>query len=166
MKKKERGIPSGHTVMHAHSDCHLKGIDSWRYVPENMQKSAVMDRLRKNGCRVTKQREVLIDIILQGECISCKEIYILAAKIDPRIGLATVYRMIRALEEVGVLRRKNIYRIYSHEYIEPEKYLVKLENDDVLELNQKTFRQIVERGMRANGQSGGKKVKQVLIKTV
>lgn len=165
MKKKEQGILSGHNIAHTHSDCNLKNMDSWQYVPENMQKSAVMDRLRKNGCRVTKQREVLIDIILQGECISCKEIYILAAKRDPHIGLATVYRMIRALEETGALQRKNIYRIYSDEYMEPEKYLVKLDNNDVLELDQKTFTRIVERGMKVNGQSGGKKVTQVLIKT-
>lgn len=165
MKKKGQNILSGHTVTHTRSDPDLKNIDSWQYMPENMQKSAVMDRLRKNGCRVTKQREVLIDIILQEECISCKEIYILAVKRDPRIGLATVYRMIRALEEVGALQRKNIYHIYSHEYMEPQKYLVKLENNDVLELDQKTFTQIVERGMRAGGQSGGKKIKQVLIKT-
>ena len=38
---------------------------------------------------------------LQEECTCCKEIYFLASKKDPNIGMATVYRMINLLEEIG-----------------------------------------------------------------
>lgn len=34
----------------------------------NLQKSTLLDRLRQKGCRITKQREALIDVILQNEC--------------------------------------------------------------------------------------------------
>lgn len=140
-------------------------MDSRQYMPKNMQKSVVMERLRKNGCRVTKQREILIDIILQEQCASCKEIYILAAKRDPGIGLATVYRMIRALEEVGALQRKNTYRIHDQEYVEPETYLVKFENNDGLELDQESLKRILEQGMKTSGHTSKRKIKQVLVKT-
>ena len=71
----------------------------------------MLQRLKEKGCRITKQRKILIDIILQGECTSCKEIYYKAAEKDPSIGAATVYRMINLLEEIGVISRKNMFRV-------------------------------------------------------
>mgnify|MGYP000152278256 CR=1 FL=1 len=55
----------------------------------NMQKEAILNRLRQRGCRITKQRMLLLDIILEEECSSCKEIYYKASKIDSSIGSAT-----------------------------------------------------------------------------
>ena len=73
-------------------------------------KDEIIQRLKENGCRITKQRKILIDIILENDCTSCKEIYYKASQEDKRIGLATVYRMINALEEIGAINRKNMYR--------------------------------------------------------
>lgn len=75
------------------------------------KKKVIMEQLREKGCRITSQRKLLIDIILQDECSSCKEIYYKAAKKDPAIGLATVYRMVKTLEDAGFIQRKNMYRI-------------------------------------------------------
>ena len=72
------------------------------------KKSYILQELRKNGCR-------LIDIILQDECCCCKEIYYQAIKKDPTIGMATVYRMVKTLEETGLIKRKNLYRIQVEE---------------------------------------------------
>ena len=58
-----------------------------------------------------KQRLMLIDIILENDCSSCKEIFYRASKEDSRIGVATVYRMINALEEIGAISRKNMYKV-------------------------------------------------------
>lgn len=76
-----------------------------------MKKEMVLQRLKENGCRITKQRKILLDIILQEECASCKEIYYRAVAIDSSIGTATVYRMVNVLEEIGAISRKNMYRI-------------------------------------------------------
>lgn len=75
------------------------------------KKEYIIQALKDNGCRITSQRRLLIDIILRGDCCCCKEIYYKAAKADPSIGLATVYRMIKTLEEIGLIQRKNMYRI-------------------------------------------------------
>ena len=75
------------------------------------KKNYILEELRKNGCRITSQRQLLIDIILQDECSSCKEIYYQANKVDASIGMATVYRLMTTLEETGLIQRKNLYRI-------------------------------------------------------
>ena len=70
-----------------------------------------MQELKRNGCRITSQRKILLDVILRDECCSCKEIYYQAAREDPSIGMATVYRMIKILEDTGLIQRKNMYHI-------------------------------------------------------
>lgn len=69
-----------------------------KYERTQMQREIVIQRLKEQGCRITKQRMVLLDIILNENCSSCKEIYYKASRIDPKIGTATVYRMINTLE--------------------------------------------------------------------
>lgn len=69
------------------------------------QKERVIQELRDQGKRMTKQRMVLLDIILDGKWNCCKEIYYEAVKHDPTMGMATVYRMIATLEEIGVFSR-------------------------------------------------------------
>lgn len=71
----------------------------------------ILQKLRKKGCRFTKQRQRLLDVILQEECASCKEIYYKAREENIRIGMATVYRTVNLLEEIGAINRKNMYRI-------------------------------------------------------
>lgn len=71
-----------------------------------MAREVVIQRLKENGCRITKQRLMLLDIILKEDSSSCKEIYYKAVAADSKIGAATVYRMINTLEEIGVLTRQ------------------------------------------------------------
>ena len=71
-----------------------------------MARDVVIQRLKENGCRITKQRLMLLDIILKENNSSCKEIYYKATAADSKIGAATVYRMINTLEEIGVVTRQ------------------------------------------------------------
>lgn len=80
------------------------------------QKEQVIHELQKNGKRVTKQREILLEIILDNTWSCCKEIYYAAIKRDPSIGLATVYRMVATLEEIGVLNRTYRYCLPAAEH--------------------------------------------------
>ena len=76
-----------------------------------MQREEILKKLREQGCRITKQRQLLLNIILQEEYSCCKEIYYKAAKQDSSIGIATVYRMINTLEDIGAISRNTMYRI-------------------------------------------------------
>ena len=70
-----------------------------------MSNEFVISILKDRGFRITKQRKLIIDIILSSDGASCKEIYHKVVSRDNTVGSATVYRMIRLLEDVGVLKR-------------------------------------------------------------
>lgn len=80
------------------------------------QKEQVIEEFRKRGKRITGQREILLEVILEGNWTSCKDIYYQARKRDPGLGMATIYRTVSALEEMGVLTRT-----YQYSYPEDEE---------------------------------------------
>ena len=45
------------------------------YERTQMQKDMIIERLREQGCRITRQRQLILDIILAEECSWCKDIY-------------------------------------------------------------------------------------------
>ena len=77
-----------------------------------MQKlKQVLEKLAENGFRITPQRKLVIEVILSGEYTCPKEIHYYASLKDPRIGIATVYRVVQTLEDLGVISRKLMYII-------------------------------------------------------
>ena len=82
-----------------------------KIVTNDKRKKEIIQRLRAMNYRITSQRMLLLDIILNGQYSSCKEIYCEVHKKDSNIGIATVYRMVNTLEEIGAISRKNMYRI-------------------------------------------------------
>ena len=143
--------------------------DNSDYLRRTMQKEEIYDKLRQNGCRITKQRQTLIDIIIERECSCCKEIYYIASKKMPEIGLATIYRMINVLEEVGAIKRENMYRVCTpQEDILAEKCVVQLEDEQLVELDKESLQKIIERGMESCGYLNVRnniKVKNILLKS-
>ena len=82
----------------------------------------------------------MIDIIIERECSCCKEIYYIASKKMPEIGLATIYRMINVLEEAGAIKRENMYRVVTQkEESSAQKCVVQFEDEQFVELDQKSF---------------------------
>lgn len=75
--------------------------DTEQYRRVSREKEEILHLLRKRGFRVTKQRELILDIVFEHECASCKEIYYQAIQRDPGIGMATVYRMVNTLTDIG-----------------------------------------------------------------
>lgn len=135
-----------------------------QYQRSNMQRSAIMNRLRQAGCRITKQRKIILDIILQEECTYCKEIYFLASKRDPNIGMATIYRMINLLEEIGALKRKRAYRICNEE--SPVHICsVKLDDYTSIRLDGEKLRQVIEKGMESFGYLHDRRVRSISMES-
>ena len=131
---------------------------------KNLQKEEILNRLQKKGCRITKQREALIDVILESECTCCKEIYYFASKKLPNIGMATIYRMIGVLEEIGAIKKENPYRISHTGEAEVQTCIVKLENNIIVELSDEKLRGVIERGLESCGYLEGNRVQSVLVK--
>lgn len=133
------------------------------YQINSVQKEEIIERLRAMGCRITKQRRILIDVILESECTCCKEIYYIATKKMPEIGMATIYRMLNSLEDVGAIQRRNI-RICTAEECEVENCVVELENARKVELSKDALQQIIESGMKACGYTDLARVTRIVKK--
>lgn len=70
--------------------------------------SLTEDTLRKleaSGLRMTVQRRHIIDILTNSQCTSPKELWYEAKQYVPDLGIATVYRLINRLEQIGVLSK-------------------------------------------------------------
>ena len=105
--------------------------------------------LRKRGFRVTKQRELILDIVFEHECASCKEIYYQAIQRDPGIGMATVYRMVNTLTDIGVLKVATL---------KPQTALgsgsgcqILLKNQNKIVLNQTEWTEVLQNVLRRKG---------------
>ncbi len=125
----------------------------------NMQKDIIVQKLRDSGCRITKQRLMLLDIILEEDCASCKEIFYKASKIDKSLGTATVYRMINTLEDIGAISRKNMYRVACGVDCCAERACsITLDDGTVLDLTGAEWNRIIQAGLEEKGYISGKKV--------
>lgn len=69
---------------------------------------AVIRQLKENGYRITPQRRLLIQLILENECVSCKELYFAAKEREQKVGMATVYRMVQLLEDMGFIHKEMV----------------------------------------------------------
>ena len=71
----------------------------------------VITQLKENGHRITAQRKLLLEIILENEYSSCKEIYFAAKEKDQKMGMATVYRMVQLLEDMELIHKEMVVRL-------------------------------------------------------
>ncbi len=131
------------------------------------EEEIIIRKLKEHGYRITKQRKMLLRIILSDQCSSCKEIYYKAAERDPSIGPATVYRMINTLEEIGVINRGNMYRITREESAEElASYMIEFDDNTSLKLSAKKWNQIIQSGLEACGYAENREIRNVTAKPV
>lgn len=118
------------------------------------KREIILEQLRKKGFRITEQRRLLIDVILEDECSSCKEIYYKAIKRDSTVGIATVYRMVKTLEDLGVINRKNLYLI-DYENLDLNKdqqvLFVDANSDKVIEVEKGNWFKELQKVLNSQG---------------
>lgn len=146
------------------------------------QRDMIVQQLREAGCRITKQRLTVLDIILNSDPSCVKEIYREAVKVDKNIGSATVYRMVNTLEEIGVINRKNMYQVDCSvcENHCPDKdcdtscpggsciacetnVVVTLDDDSKLVLNRDELTKLLYEGLKATGRIGDHSIKRLAM---
>lgn len=149
-------------------------------VNSSEQRDIILQQLREAGCRITKQRQVVLDIILNSDPSCVKEIYREAIKVDKNIGTATVYRMVNTLEEIGVLNRKNMYQVdcsaceqhCADEDCDPScpggsclacetNVVVTLDDDSKIVLNRADLQEILYEGLKAKGRISDQKISRL-----
>lgn len=129
-----------------------------------MQREHILQKLKEKGYRVTKQRTAVIDIILENNCSSCKEIFYRASKINKNIGTATIYRTVNMLEEIGAINRRNLYIFSDAEGT--NGVVVTLDDGEELHLTAEEWNEVTQKGMEACGYLVEKKVVSVVHKNL
>lgn len=135
------------------------------YCRTKMQKELILEKIKEKGFRLTRQRRILLDIILEHDCSSCKEIYYQAAKIDHEIGIATVYRIVNMLEEIGALSRGNMYKIdCSDQSVTEKAYVIEFEDNTTCHLSVQRWNEVIRMGLKATGCTCGRNIKSIAVK--
>jgi Fur family ferric uptake transcriptional regulator len=128
---------------------------------ECKNREAIIEKLKEKGCRITRQRKILLDIILEGNCTCCKEIYYKAAKQDDSMGMATVYRMVSILEEIGAVSRNSELGFKDCDRCGSNRDCrIELEDGTVLSLSAEKWKEVVEAGLKQCGYGNGKIVNE------
>ena len=125
-----------------------------------IQREGILQKLRERGYRMTKQRIAVIDIILENECGSCKEIIYHVSKVNKAIGTATIYRTINILEEIGAICRRNIYRLSDIKEI--SGVMIMLEGGEEIHITPEEWNEVIRLGLAACGYKNEKKVLSIL----
>ena len=143
-----------------------KKSDELKFLRTRMQKESVLKTLKDKGCRITNQRKVLLDVILDEVCTSCKEIYYKAVEIDPNIGAATVYRMVNLLEDIGAISRRNIYKISCNlDCVKENACTIELDDNMVYHLSRTEWNSVIMKGLKACGYLDNQKVNRIVIES-
>ena len=130
-----------------------------------MSQEMVIRRLREQGFRITKQRKLIIGAILEHDCSCCKEIYYRAAKKDKNIGIATVYRMVNALSELGLFRQNLPYCLTGRDSCESGNGCkIFLKDQNVVELNFEEWRRVLLRALEEKGYSDHVEIDHIILK--
>lgn len=112
-------------------------------------------RLRTAGKRITPQRKLVLDILLQaGGHLDANEIYELGRRRDARLSLSTVYRTLCVLKETGVVRELHLDDEHHHYELDGQdghSHLVCLGCSRVIEVDSAAFAQAAAAAAQAHG---------------
>ena len=129
------------------------------------QREYIIRKLKERGCRITRQRLIILDIILQEDCSCCKEIYYKVQEKDRNIGPATIYRMVNMLEKIGAISRKNMYKVaYSENCMMENACTIELDDGSIHHLSAKKWNSVIRAGLKSCGYLADQKVTNVTIK--
>lgn len=109
-------------------------------VPESLEK--LRDKLKEKGYKLTPQRRATLNTIIEnkGKHLSTEEIYDRVKNKCPEIGLATVYRTLQLLDELGVISKINFddgcarYELNTQEEDHQHHHLICLKCGKVIEV--------------------------------
>ncbi len=76
--------------------------------------------LRATGHRITPQRQVILEVVeTSAEHLDAEAVFQRAREKDPSISLATVYRTLSVLKDMGLIEQRYLARDHAREHYEP-----------------------------------------------
>lgn len=104
--------------------------------------------LRKAGLRITRQRRIILDILANIlDHPNAFEIFQRASQQDPTISLSTVYRTMKALEEVGTIERHEFEggpSRFEQASSEHHDHLIDIDTGDIIEFRSDLIEKLQE----------------------
>lgn len=109
----------------------------------------IIARCEAKGLRMTDQRRVVARVIGDSEDHpDVEELYARAAKVDPRISIATVYRTVKLFEEAGILEKLEFgdgRARYEDAERDHHDHLIDVNSGDVIEFVDPEIEELQER---------------------
>jgi len=116
---------------------------------------AIEQKCVERGLKMTEQRRVIARVLSQSHDHPDVELlYQRAAKIDPKISIATVYRTVRLFEEAGIIEKHDFgdgRSRYEESSEEHHDHLIDLKNGKVIEFTNETIEKLQEEIARKLG---------------
>ena len=77
-----------------------------------MPNEGIKASLKQRGVRLTRQRQILLDLIdKSGEHLDAEQLFLLAKQHDPKLNRVTVYRTLKMLKEGGLVDELDLMHI-------------------------------------------------------
>lgn len=86
------------------------------------QSKSLTESLHSSGRRVTRQRQLVMQVLQENAGhLEVEAVYALAKASDPNISLATVYRTLAVLKAMGLVKDHSLGENHAHFETAPEK---------------------------------------------
>jgi Fur family ferric uptake transcriptional regulator len=123
--------------------------------PLDVMKEPWRAYLRRKRLKTTQQREAIVDAFLRSHGhVGLEELLSSARKRNPGVGLATVYRTVKLLEDAGLAHSRQfgsgqtLYEVagarghHDHIICQQCHHIVEFESDEIEELQEKVARRL------------------------
>jgi len=75
----------------------------------------ILEAFHSSGYRLTHQRQLVLQVLAESdEHLDAETVYLQAKSLDPRISMATVYRTLSFLKEMGVVTEHQLGQNHGH----------------------------------------------------
>lgn len=116
----------------------------------------VSEQLAEKGQRFTDRRRLILEKLYQSEAhLSVDELLLMVREVDPRVSYATVYRLMRALAEAGIVAEHHFGdgfgRYEVSEGVKHHDHLVCLDCGVVLEFEEPIIEELQDRVASSRG---------------
>jgi len=82
-----------------------------------MPNEGIKASLKQRGVRLTRQRQILLDLIdKSGEHLDAEQLFLLAKQHDPKLNRVTVYRTLKMLKEGGLVDELDLMHVVGDQH--------------------------------------------------
>ena len=82
-----------------------------------MANEGIKASLKQRGVRLTRQRQILLELIdKSGQHLDAEQLYLLAKELDPKLNRVTVYRTLKMLKEGGLVDELDLMHVVGDQH--------------------------------------------------